>query len=829
MGNEHSLRTASHSHFDTDNDALVDGDDMRRFSSPSIHGQASPAFPQKLGSVTACSGPSQGGHGWSRKRAQGIKLLPLSESLPLAKRLQAERLRDGDAGFDGLRVSGIKSENVPKNFAVELRKAIKWRRATVTDLLRRNPQVTNSGLLFSGDSECLAVMSEVVRRRGASLLSAFFEGSACAPEQIWPSNAPDALGPPLARLFSPQILGDASKGTSHCSDELLQAATWSSPSSPVQRLAASPRCSGDGTSASSHSAAAGPSQYTYLYLPAPPDQKGANERSMALRDNPGGLQEKGRFLTSSWSVLSKHGSAWYEAKQPPRESQEGKRVLRALAQQRALRLGDVILLEGDSRCIATMLEHVSRPSLFLVAAAAAAGAEAVETLLRKGANPNRVVHGLSPLNVAASSLQAAHKKVELLLRYGAAPDSPLVPVAAHAAPARVTYALSAPDRPVPTVADSEDVPALMHAVITGDLRLAELLLQQGADPNIFVEALGLPTPLFQAVFWGDLKMVQLLCAYGADPYIAKQNGETVFQTASRALKFALLRKPKHIAQLPLPRTSPARCRQVQRALDDCCAARATARTAASVSAVGPSETLGLQARRAGFRATWESRVLAPARREDARGDAKIELEVETATEATTSSERPLDDPRENHALVHAGTLFLEFEFAGVQVLPKRMQSSVESAHRPQAASPASTAPTPPRSFLARGMRLSSSVCGEEKVGSRAADNRISEAAHPGNEAQAHVPGNFATRPRRQKVGPDKPAPAKKATAARKDRGAASSFSFESATKPKEKTEQSGRKSSDRSQMPTTAMLLGKGLSLSFSLRDDGSFLVEQID
>lgn len=52
---------------------------------------------------------------------------------------------------------------------------------------------------------------------------------------------------------------------------------------------------------------------------------------------------------------------------------------------------------------------------------------------------------------------------------------------------------------------------------------AELLLQQGADPNIFVEYLGgLPTPLFQAVFWGDLKMVKLLCGYGADPYMVKQ-------------------------------------------------------------------------------------------------------------------------------------------------------------------------------------------------------------------------------------------------------------------------------------------------------------------
>lgn len=84
-------------------------------------------------------------------------------------------------------------------------------------------------------------------------------------------------------------------------------------------------------------------------------------------------------------------------------------------------------------------------------------------------------HGLTPINVAASSPVDATEKVELLLRHGAAPDAPLLPSAPHsAAAAPIVSAAAVPPRGVPTVSGVEDLPALMHAVITGDLAMVRV-------------------------------------------------------------------------------------------------------------------------------------------------------------------------------------------------------------------------------------------------------------------------------------------------------------------------------------------------------------------
>lgn len=74
--------------------------------------------------------------------------------------------------------------------------------------------------------------------------------------------------------------------------------------------------------------------------------------------------------------------------------------------------------------------------------------------------------------MAASSPVDPREKVELLLRHGAAPDAPLLPSAPHSAAAAPIVSVPAvPARAVPTVSDVEDLPALMHAVMTGDLAM----------------------------------------------------------------------------------------------------------------------------------------------------------------------------------------------------------------------------------------------------------------------------------------------------------------------------------------------------------------------
>ncbi|KFH14129.1 ankyrin repeat-containing protein [Toxoplasma gondii MAS] len=822
----------------------TDEAELLRFSSPPLlRGKQAAACRSQLGAAACTDLPA----GRFEKRPENVKLLPLAASTQPAKNAQAmgaqaSRLR-GD-GQQELRVSGVKSKRVPRSFAGDLRKAAKSRRpASVAELLHQHPEVTRSGLLFSGDSECLAVMSEVISNRNPALLSAFFRNGACTPEQIWPSDGPAGQGLSLSDLFSPDILNDASKGTAPSSNL------------PTACASASPAPSSNAFSGSSSAAspcvdAPASNQYTYVYLPAPPNEKGTGTASVCLGEATRSSQDpSSSSFSSPCMVFGGTRLSWSERKSgASRDSQEGKRILRSLFHQRGLRFGDVVLLDGDSKCISTMLEFVRRPSLFLVVAAAAASADVVEALLRKGANPNRVVHGFSPLNVAASSSQSPHRKVDLLLRYGAAPDYPLLPVASHAVRQAVTSSPAASARSVPTVADSEDLPALMHAVITGDLGLAELLLQQGADPNIFVESLGLPTPLFQAVFWGDLKMVELLCAYGADLQIVKQNGETVFETSNRALKFSLLRKPRHIAQLPLPRVSPARCRQIHRALDDCRLAAAGGRSLSTVEAEVP----GGQQPRGGFRVAWESRVVSakrdrsPSPEKQQRGESKPSSATvdETPTEATTSSDRPVDPCTELRDTVAA--LRRESDEADIQVLSKRSQSSSSLPCR-HPVSPASTAASPPRACVSNQESLSAScersrrpVDDATHGGRRDGDSeKNSDAASrkpttlwqsTGNAKQSQTQEPHGAREAKATLAANETLQTKERTLWRAEslQSVPPLPSHRRSQKKGTKKTEEQAEARDASRTDTPPRGFGKGLSLSYSLRDDGSFFVEEI-
>jgi ankyrin repeat protein len=138
----------------------------------------------------------------------------------------------------------------------------------------------------------------------------------------------------------------------------------------------------------------------------------------------------------------------------------------------------------------------------LTAAAAAGEAEAVEALLREGADPDQADgRGWPALAWAARGghLRAA----AALLAAGADPDQP--------------------DRYV------NGWSPLQHALHKRQLGAAKLLLDHGADPNF--RSRGAVTPLFLAAGYGDADAVRLLLGRGADPRVDLGPGQNLLAAA----------------------------------------------------------------------------------------------------------------------------------------------------------------------------------------------------------------------------------------------------------------------------------------------------------
>ena len=83
--------------------------------------------------------------------------------------------------------------------------------------------------------------------------------------------------------------------------------------------------------------------------------------------------------------------------------------------------------------------------------------------------------------------------------------------------------------------DTRDSPALHHAVFHGNIEMATMLLQNGAD----VHALGYENnhestpPVVLAAWEGGLEMLRLLLENGADPNARSGNDVTPLSTAKR--------------------------------------------------------------------------------------------------------------------------------------------------------------------------------------------------------------------------------------------------------------------------------------------------------
>merc|ERR1712048_1022740 len=97
--------------------------------------------------------------------------------------------------------------------------------------------------------------------------------------------------------------------------------------------------------------------------------------------------------------------------------------------------------------------------------------------------------------------------------------------------------------------------ALIIATRKRDLRMVRMLLEAGADVNHTAGDEGLPNALFWATYWGELELIKLfvtLSKHRLDLSVRKYTNETVFDVANTGKNLAKLRKPRHIAKLPLP-------------------------------------------------------------------------------------------------------------------------------------------------------------------------------------------------------------------------------------------------------------------------------------
>merc|ERR1719221_1284582 len=101
--------------------------------------------------------------------------------------------------------------------------------------------------------------------------------------------------------------------------------------------------------------------------------------------------------------------------------------------------------------------------------------------------------------------------------------------------------------------------------------MVRILLEAGADVNPGSGDEGLPNALFWATYWGELELVKLfvtLSKHRLDLGIRKYTNESIFDVAETSKNFAKLRKPRHIAKLPLPSKPPAVYEKILQLLED---------------------------------------------------------------------------------------------------------------------------------------------------------------------------------------------------------------------------------------------------------------------
>jgi len=226
-----------------------------------------------------------------------------------------------------------------------------------------------------------------------------------------------------------------------------------------------------------------------------------------------------------------------------------------------------------------LLEKSANPNSGMIQVCHCGDLEMLESLLAHSAEPNSWQRGSTPVISAVKSKIQPYDKVLALLRAGGDPNF-MGPAAAASSPTSASAAAAAAAANEggagllaarPASSPSVVYPALTTATRKRDYRMVRLLLEAGADVNQVAGDEGLPNALFWATYWGELELIKLfvtLSKHRLDFSIRKYTNETIFDVAYTSRNFAKLRKPRHIAKLPLPSRPPVVYEKIAQMLEE---------------------------------------------------------------------------------------------------------------------------------------------------------------------------------------------------------------------------------------------------------------------
>ena len=159
----------------------------------------------------------------------------------------------------------------------------------------------------------------------------------------------------------------------------------------------------------------------------------------------------------------------------------------------------------------------------LVLAAESGSTEAVKFLVHNGVN-------LESNALCAAAVYGYGEIVEILLKAGIKPDSDTIVSVAGTENVKIIEILIQAGAPINAPSSKGLFFALHNAVLAGHLKVVDVLLKAGANPNVIDE--GGSTPLMMSAYGCDPDIARLLLSYGADALLINADGETATDMAN---------------------------------------------------------------------------------------------------------------------------------------------------------------------------------------------------------------------------------------------------------------------------------------------------------
>lgn len=180
-----------------------------------------------------------------------------------------------------------------------------------------------------------------------------------------------------------------------------------------------------------------------------------------------------------------------------------------------------------------LLDRSANPNSGIIQVCHCGDLEMLDAVLVRCGEPNSWLRQSTPLVSSVKSRIQPFEKVLALLRAAADPNF----------------------LPPESAGMHGPYPPLTIATRKRDYRMCRALLDAGADVNLVAMDEGLPNVLFWATYWGELELIKMFLSHSKhrlDLSVRKHTNETIFDVAEASRNFAKMRKPKHIAKLPLP-------------------------------------------------------------------------------------------------------------------------------------------------------------------------------------------------------------------------------------------------------------------------------------